>query len=290
MFSTREMIFFFSRCRPTMNVTVWANHGSDICGISDNVDFTKFSTILRYPLPQGFTHFDTVLNPTTFPRVQIEASNMIHGLKCGCKRSHQVPKRRSSHSEVVSVSTLGRLQEVQILWISLSNSLLKPSEDRAECHCNKKAARKTALFYNSGHKELSSSCSLEFHVRGAVAINTTPEAINKNRQFCLLDDGEDPGVIDAGICSSRICQQYAWCLRSARNMGQSSGLNLKKCCPSSAWMRYIFAKDVCISWCTNEGLDRWQRKKFAITIAQRQWSKSVWRSNNSSIVVGVRGL
>ena len=31
-------------------------------------------------------------------------------------------------------------------------------------------------------------------------------------------------------------------------------------------------------------------KKFAITIAKRQWTKRVWRSNNSSIVIDVRGV
>ena len=31
-------------------------------------------------------------------------------------------------------------------------------------------------------------------------------------------------------------------------------------------------------------------KNFAITTAQRQWSKRVWRSNNSFVVINVRGL
>ena len=36
-------------------------------------------------------------------------------------------------------------------------------------------------------------------------------------------------------------------MRSARNMSQGRGLNLKKCCQSCAWKRCISAKDVCIS-------------------------------------------
>ena len=73
-------------------------------------------------MPQGFTLFGTVLDPTTFPTVQIEASNVIHGLKRRSHCNHQVPKIRGSNSEVVGVCTSGRLQEVQIVWISRNNS------------------------------------------------------------------------------------------------------------------------------------------------------------------------
>ena len=49
-------------------------------------------------------------------------------------------------------------------------------------------------------------CSSEFHVRGDVVINTTQEAADKIRQFCFLNHGEDPGMMDAGIRSSEVCQ------------------------------------------------------------------------------------
>ena len=81
-----------------------------------------------------------------------------------------------------------------------------PSEDRVEGHCKKKTARWTALSYSSGHKKLSPSCSREFHVRGAVFMNTSREAADKIRQFCLLIHGEDPGVIDAEIGGSKVRQ------------------------------------------------------------------------------------
>ena len=130
---------------------------------------------------------------------------MVHRVECRCQPGHQVPKRLGSHSEVVSVSTLGSVQEVQVVRVPWVNCLLEPSEDRVEGHCKQKTARWTALSYTSGHKELSPSCSCEFHVRGAVDINTSQEATDKIRQFCFLEHGEDPGVIDAGIGSSKVC-------------------------------------------------------------------------------------
>ena len=97
----------------------------------------------------------------------------------------------------------GRQRKHRIPW---DDCLLEPSEDRIECHCKKKATRWTALSLTSGHKELPPGCSSEFHVRGAVVINTTQEAADKIRQFCFLNHGEDPGVMDAGIRSSEVCQ------------------------------------------------------------------------------------
>ena len=42
--------------------------------------------------------------------------------------------------------------------------------------------------------------------RGAVVKKTSEEAADKVRQFCLLNHGEDPGVIDAGIGGSKVRQ------------------------------------------------------------------------------------
>ena len=146
---------------------------------------------------------------------------------------------------------MGRLQEVQVARVPWNNRLLEPSEDRVECHCKKKAARRTALSYTSGHKELSPSCSRELHVRGAVVMNTSQEAADKIRQFCLLNHGEDPGQQSPSI----------GCLISAERTQHAPERwsQSQRCCPSSAWKRYISAKDVCISWCSNGGLDRWQK-------------------------------
>ena len=130
-----------------MNVSIWANHGSNIFGVSDNLHFTEFFAILQDPCPQRITFFGAIMNPATFAVIQIEASNAIHGTKRQCQRSHKAPKRRGSHSKVVSVSTLGRLQEAQVVRVPWDDYLLEPFEDRFEGHCKKKTARWTALSY-----------------------------------------------------------------------------------------------------------------------------------------------
>ena len=90
------------------------------------------------------------------------------------------------------------LLEFQIVRVPWDNCLLEPSEDRVEGHCKKETTRWTTLSYTSGHQELSSFCSREFHVRGAV-INTSQEAANKTGQLSVLEHREDPGMIDIGI-------------------------------------------------------------------------------------------
>ena len=106
-------------------------------GVSNNLHLSELLAILRDPRPQRFTSFGAIQNPTAFAIVQIEASNVIYGMKRWCQRSHQSPKRWGSHSEVVSVSTLGRLQEVQVVKVPWDNSLLEPSEDRVKSHRKK---------------------------------------------------------------------------------------------------------------------------------------------------------
>ena len=46
-------------------------------------------------------------------------------------------------------------------------------------------------------------------------------------QTSVLDHREDPGVIDTGIGSGKVSQKNTLVLRSTRDVGQSSGLNLK---------------------------------------------------------------
>ena len=130
-----------------MNVSIWANHGPKIFGVSDNLHLTEIFAVLQYPMPQEFTSFSAVVNPKTFATVQIEANSVIHGTKRWCQRSHQAPKRGDGRNEIVSASTLGKLQENQVVRVPWDKCLLEPSEDRSEGHCNKKTARWTALSY-----------------------------------------------------------------------------------------------------------------------------------------------
>ena len=152
-------------------------------------------------------HYQT--EPNSIGDSQIGTSNVIHGTKRWCQRSRQAPKRRGSSSEVVSACTLGWLQEIQAVRVPWYDCLLEPSEDRVEGHCKKKAARWTALSYTSGHKEVSPSCSRDFHVLGAVVKNTSQDAADNIKQFCLLNHGKDSRVIDAGIGGSKFRQQDA---------------------------------------------------------------------------------
>ena len=45
---------------------------------------------------------------------------------------YEASRRQSCNSEVVSVSTLGRLQEVQVVTVPCKNHLLEPSEDKGQ--------------------------------------------------------------------------------------------------------------------------------------------------------------
>ena len=78
----------------------------------------------------------------------------------------------------------------------------------------------------------------------------------KSKQTNVLDHREDPGMIDAGIISSKISQKNSSFLRSTRDMGRSIGLNLKDVVRH---LLGISVEDVCVSWCTNEVLDRWHK-------------------------------
>ena len=48
-----------------------------------------------------------------------------------------------------------------------------------------------------------------FHVRCAVVVNTSKEAADKIRQFSLLNQGGNPGMIDAEIGGSKVRQLNA---------------------------------------------------------------------------------
>ena len=84
-----------------MNVTIWADHGSDVFGVPDDLHLTKLLTILRWPMPQGSSSFTTIPNPTAFAIVQVEASNMVHGVNAGASavikpQKDEAAKARSS--------------------------------------------------------------------------------------------------------------------------------------------------------------------------------------------------
>ena len=47
----------FSGCRPAVKVSIWANHGSNIFGVSDNLRFDEHFAILRESRPERITFF-----------------------------------------------------------------------------------------------------------------------------------------------------------------------------------------------------------------------------------------
>ena len=59
----------------------WFQHFSNIFGVSNNLHLTELFAILRDPSPQRITFFGAILNPATFPKVQIEASAAIKPVK-----------------------------------------------------------------------------------------------------------------------------------------------------------------------------------------------------------------
>ena len=70
----------------------------------------------------------------------------------------------------------------------------------------KENTRWTTLSYTSGHKEVSSVCSRKFHVRDAVAVNTSQKTADETGQPSVLKHREDPGMIDDGKGSRKVRQ------------------------------------------------------------------------------------
>ena len=106
-----------------MNVTIWANHDCNILGVSNNLHLTELIEILRNPCLQGIASFTTTMYPTAFSIIQVQPSNVVHGVERRCQRSHQALKRRGSHSEVVSVRTLSRLQGIHAIRVPWDDCL-----------------------------------------------------------------------------------------------------------------------------------------------------------------------
>ena len=64
----------------------------------------------------------------------------------------------------------------------------------------------TPLSDTPGREELSHAFSCKFDLCGAVAVNHTQEATYELWQLRPLKYVKDPGMVDAGICGSKICQ------------------------------------------------------------------------------------
>ena len=110
-------------------------------------------------------------------------------------------------------------------------------------------------------------------MRDAAALNTSQEA------------GEKPG--NSVLSSTEKIQVW---LTLARNMSQGRGLDLDNVVchvpGRDASLRRMYASHSV----SMEALADSRSEKFAIAIAQCQWTKGVWRSNNLSIIIDVRGL
>ena len=78
----QHSLYNFSGCSPTMKASIWANHGSNIFGVSNNLHLTELIAILRKPCLQGIASFSAIMNPTTFAIIQIEASNAVDRTNC----------------------------------------------------------------------------------------------------------------------------------------------------------------------------------------------------------------
>ena len=178
-------------------------------------------------------------------------------------------KEERSNGEVISVTALCRLQEIQVVGVLRENGFLERSADRVKGHCKKKATRRTASSYTSGHQELSPFCSHKFLVRDAVPANTSQEATEKARQPSVLKHREDPGVIDTGTCGGKISQEDTFAEHTRHGPGRWS--QSQRCCPSFAWMRCISVRRIVPMKASTYG----RCKEFPIAIAQCQWTKCI---------------
>ena len=170
----------------------------------------------------------------TFAIVQIEANNGIHRAKCWCQCSDPVPKGRGSHREVVSVSALSKLQKNSKLsgFLGIIDSW-SHRKIGSKAIAKKETTRRTTLSYSSGHEELPSFFSREFHVCDAVPVNTSQETTEKGWQSSVLELREDPGVIDTGIGEQQ-SQSKGYLILSERTRRGPERWSHQRCCLSSA--------------------------------------------------------
>ena len=86
---------------------------------------------------------------------------MIHGMKRRCHAQTLRSEKDGATTAKSSTSAfLGKLQELQVVWVPWDNCLLKPSEDRGKSHCKKRATHKTTLSYSSANRNCPRSAPL----------------------------------------------------------------------------------------------------------------------------------
>ena len=105
-----------------MKVSIWAHHSSNIFGVSNNLHFTEFFTNFGDPGPQRIVLFVAILNPAAFTIIQVETSNAVDRTECWCPAKASIHETEDeAKSEIVSVCTLRRLRELQIVDVSGDN-------------------------------------------------------------------------------------------------------------------------------------------------------------------------
>ena len=111
----------------------------------------------------------------------------------------QQQNRQRKHTE--------RVVESLVRQISWDDGVVEPSKDRVESHGEWEATCKAAWPDASGHEKLSSGFPCKLDLRQAVAINHAQGSTNEPRQLRLPKKVEDPGVIDARLCGSKVGQK-----------------------------------------------------------------------------------
>ena len=134
-----------------------------------------------------------------------------------------------------------------------------------EGHCKEESARGTALSDAPGHKKLPPAFSCKFILCSAVAVNHTQESTYELWQLRLLENVEDPGMVDTGICGSKIVEstpgrrgenlaltiaqcQWTWCVWRSHDeavvvdiggLGNENSSARSKLCRNSATRKHM---------------------------------------------------
>ena len=99
---------------------------------------------------------------------------------------------------------MGTPRGLKKVWsgrVSWDDRVVEPSKDRVERHCEQEDTRRAALPDTSGHVELSYGFPCKLNLRSAINTHRPQESINEPWQFRLVEDVEDPRVVDARKCS-----------------------------------------------------------------------------------------
>ena len=107
-----------------MKVSIWANHGSNIFGVPNNLHLTELIAILRDPCPQRIPSLSAILNTTAFAIIQIEARNPQNEMLVPVQSStlekrlmqqRDRQRKRSVHAGCKN-SRLSRFLEILVSW------------------------------------------------------------------------------------------------------------------------------------------------------------------------------